>query len=84
MCTEEMGVNVIPDFPILQATFPGGFSSFGGGVVDLLLIKLPSHYTPKMASLGSISQQCLTFLCLRFYWRIQDLSLETRGASICQ
>jgi hypothetical protein len=55
MCTEEMGINVIPDFPILQATFPGGFSLFGGGVVDLLLIKLPSHYTPKMASLGSIS-----------------------------
>jgi len=43
MCTEDMDVNVIPEFPIPKTTFPGSFSF--GGVVDLLLTKLPSRYT---------------------------------------
>ena len=43
MSTEEMDVNLIPEFPIPKTMFPGSVSF--GGVVDLLLTKLPSRYT---------------------------------------
>lgn len=43
MSTDETDVNIIPEFPIAKATFPSNFSF--GGVVDLLLTKLPSRFT---------------------------------------
>ncbi|KAF9508406.1 hypothetical protein BS47DRAFT_1350474, partial [Hydnum rufescens UP504] len=41
--TDEMGVNIIPEFPIPKTTFSGSLSA--GGTVDLLLTKLPSRYS---------------------------------------
>jgi hypothetical protein len=41
MSTDKMDVNIIPEFPIPKTTFSGGHSF--GGVVDLLLTKLPSR-----------------------------------------
>lgn len=41
--SEETDVNIIPEFPISKTTFPSNLSS--GGVVDLLLTKLPSRFT---------------------------------------
>jgi hypothetical protein len=55
-------------------TFPRSFSSFGGGVVDLLLTKLLAlRYTCEITKLGSISQPRLTFL----------VRISTRGSVIC-
>ena len=43
MSTDEIDVNIIPEFPISKTTFPSNLSF--GGVVDLLLTKLPSRFT---------------------------------------
>jgi len=43
MSTDEVDVNIIPEFPISKTTFPSNLSF--GGVVDLLLTKLPSRFT---------------------------------------
>ncbi|KIM71160.1 hypothetical protein PILCRDRAFT_830519 [Piloderma croceum F 1598] len=43
MSMDKMDVNIIPEFPIAKTTFSGSHSF--GGVVDLLLTKLPSQYT---------------------------------------
>jgi hypothetical protein len=43
MSTDETDVNIIPEFPIAKTTFPSSLSF--GGVVDLLLTKLPSRFT---------------------------------------
>ncbi|KAF9510541.1 hypothetical protein BS47DRAFT_1347861, partial [Hydnum rufescens UP504] len=41
--TDEMGINIIPEFPIPKTTFSGSLST--GGTVDLLLTKLSSRYS---------------------------------------
>jgi len=43
MSTDQMDVNIIPEYPIAKTLFPGNRSF--GGVVDFLLTKLPGRYT---------------------------------------
>jgi hypothetical protein len=43
MSTDQMDVNIIPEYPIARTIFPGSRSF--GGVVDFLLTKLPERYT---------------------------------------
>ena len=48
MSTDETDVNIIPEFPIAKTTFPNNLSF--GGVVDLLLTKLPSRFTREITN----------------------------------
>jgi hypothetical protein len=50
MSTDKMDVNIIPEFLIAKTIFSGSHSF--GGVVDLLLTKLPSRYTRKIKNLN--------------------------------
>ncbi|KAF8711075.1 hypothetical protein AX14_013300 [Amanita brunnescens Koide BX004] len=43
MSTDQMDVNIIPEYPISRTLFPGNRSF--GGAVDFLLTKLPGRYT---------------------------------------
>jgi len=43
MSTDQMAVDIIPEYPIAKTTFPGNRSF--GGVVDFLLTKLPVRYS---------------------------------------
>ncbi|KAF8316009.1 uncharacterized protein EI90DRAFT_3087136, partial [Cantharellus anzutake] len=43
MSTDQMDVNIIPEYPIPKTLFPGNRSF--GGVVDFLITKLPGRYT---------------------------------------
>ena len=68
MSTNQMDVNIIPEFPITKTVFPGNHSF--GGVVDFLLTKLPERYT------GEHQNCCLghwvsTSLLQNFYLLIQ-------------
>ena len=45
MSIHQIDVNTIPEFPISKTVFHGNL--FFGGVVDLLLTKLPERYTRK-------------------------------------
>ncbi|XP_006457421.1 hypothetical protein AGABI2DRAFT_123289 [Agaricus bisporus var. bisporus H97] len=44
MSTDQMDVNIIPEYPIFRALSPGHHSF--DGVVNFLLTKLPGRYTP--------------------------------------
>ena len=77
MTTDEVDVNIVPEFPIAKATFSGSLSF--GGLVDLLLTKLPSRFTREITNLSYHSVRFLTF-SLRLSPSRSDVSSgESRG-----
>ena len=63
MSTDQMDVNIIPEYPISRTLFPGNRSF--GGAVDFLLTKLPGRYTRRKigrSSLHSFDLDCTGYL----------------------
>lgn len=64
MSTDQMDVNIIPEYPIFRALSPGHHSFYG--VVDFLLTKLPGRYTRLFESYDNGPLQNTNFHSIAF------------------